>query len=45
LVLARERRLHASRDVHGGYLYPTLTETLGNIWMLHGGPTPLHAAR
>ena len=35
----------ASNDVHGGYLYVTLTETIGNIWMLHGGPTPLTAAR
>ena len=35
----------ATNDVHGGYLYVTLTETIGNIWMLHGGATPLTAAR
>jgi hypothetical protein len=35
----------ATNDVRGGYLYATLTETTGNVWMLHGGPTPLHAAR
>ena len=35
----------ATNDVHGGYLYATLTETTGNIWMLQGGWTPLHAAR
>ena len=34
----------ATNDVQGGYLYATLTETTGNIWMLHGGPT-LRAAR
>jgi Tol biopolymer transport system component len=35
----------ATNDVHGAYLYATLTETIGNIWMLDGGPTPRHAAR
>jgi len=31
--------------VRGGYLYATLTETTGNIWMLNGSRTPLRAAR
>jgi Tol biopolymer transport system component len=35
----------ATNDVHAGYLYATLTETTGNIWMLQGGPTSLRAAR
>jgi Tol biopolymer transport system component len=34
-----------TNDVHGGYLYATLTETTGNIWMLHGGATALRATR
>jgi Tol biopolymer transport system component len=35
----------ATNDVRGGYLYATLTETTGNIWMLNGSRTPLRAAR
>ena len=35
----------ATNDVHGGYLYATLTQTTGNIWMLHRGSTSLRAAR
>jgi PhnB protein len=31
----------ATNDVHGGYFCAMLTETTGNIWMLHGSPTPL----